>query len=159
MCGTFSTPRLRPGIRLQRPNARYPAFFSVRSIPDVFRQAHDPLLIIISPLASSHSQRPHITSAVCGRETRLQMSAALMNLAGLVVETLLYGIYLVLFLTSTYLLVGRYKSSRTSWKYVPLLRSMVFLSGFCLFAAVSGVRRNIPAIFRTAYSFLPLRFG
>ncbi|KAJ7201226.1 hypothetical protein C8J57DRAFT_1736245 [Mycena rebaudengoi] len=65
------------------------------------------------------------------------MSPALMNLAGLVVETLLYGIYLVLF-TSTYLLVGRYKSSRASWKYVPLLRSMVFLSGFCLFAAVSG---------------------
>jgi cytochrome c oxidase assembly factor CtaG len=78
------------------------------------------------------------------------MSPPLMNLFGLVVETLLHGIYFVLFPTSTYLLVARYKSSRASWKYVPLLCSMVFLSGFCLFAAVSGVRRTLhlyPALY------------
>ncbi|KAJ6470831.1 hypothetical protein C8R45DRAFT_1014752 [Mycena sanguinolenta] len=59
------------------------------------------------------------------------------HLASLVVDSLFYGIYLVLFLTSTYILVyaANVKSPRKSRS---ALRSMVFVSAVGLFCVVTG---------------------
>lgn len=58
-----------------------------------------------------------------------------MNLAGMAVAIFLYGIYFNLFLTSTYLLVGRSKVANSN----PLYKSVMFVLGCALFVVVTGV--------------------
>jgi hypothetical protein len=63
------------------------------------------------------------------------MSPPWTNLASLAIGGPLYGLYLVLYLTSTSVLVHRSNASHTG----PLYRSTVFISGLILFVAVTGV--------------------
>ncbi|KAJ6554845.1 hypothetical protein B0H19DRAFT_1235968 [Mycena capillaripes] len=62
------------------------------------------------------------------------MSPPWTNLASLAIGGPLYGLYLVLYLTSTSVLVQRSNASHTG----PLYRSTVFISGLILFIAVTG---------------------
>ncbi|KAJ7198297.1 hypothetical protein GGX14DRAFT_545318 [Mycena pura] len=62
------------------------------------------------------------------------MSPPWTNLASLAIGGPLYGLYLVLYLTSTSVLVHRSNASHTG----PLYRSTVFISGLILFVAVTG---------------------
>jgi hypothetical protein len=66
-----------------------------------------------------------------------QPSLPLVNLAGLVMSTLFYGMYFVIFCTSMYLLFARATAGQA--KYLPLLTSAVFLSGIALFICVTSV--------------------
>jgi hypothetical protein len=67
------------------------------------------------------------------------MSPPWTNLAGLAVGGPLYGIYLMLYILSTYLLVKR----STGAPSAPLYRSAIFVSGLVLFIAVTGVRSKL----------------
>ncbi|KAJ7219554.1 hypothetical protein GGX14DRAFT_541344 [Mycena pura] len=71
-----------------------------------------------------------------------QPSLAAVNYIGLILMTLFYGIYFVLFVMSMYLLLwqGSINKGRGQASYVPILRSMVFISGVALFIVVTGVR-------------------
>ncbi|KAJ6496182.1 hypothetical protein C8R45DRAFT_1072452 [Mycena sanguinolenta] len=62
------------------------------------------------------------------------MSPPWTNLAGLAIGGPLYGIYFVLYISSTYLLLQRTLGAHAS----PLYRSAIFLSGLVLFVAVTG---------------------
>ncbi|KAJ7364666.1 hypothetical protein DFH08DRAFT_950231 [Mycena albidolilacea] len=62
------------------------------------------------------------------------MSPPWTNLAGLAVGGPLYGIYLMLYILSTFLLVKR----STGAPSAPLYRSAIFVSGLVLFIAVTG---------------------
>ncbi|KAJ7473142.1 hypothetical protein B0H11DRAFT_2236679 [Mycena galericulata] len=62
------------------------------------------------------------------------MSPPWTNLAGLAIGATLYGVYFVLYLTSTYLLVRRSGGSHSG----PAYRSTVFITGLILFLAVTG---------------------
>ncbi|KAJ7639983.1 hypothetical protein DFH06DRAFT_1478017 [Mycena polygramma] len=62
------------------------------------------------------------------------MSPPWTNLASLAIGGPLYGLYFVLYFTSTSVLVDRSKASHTG----PLYRSTVFISGLILFIAVTG---------------------
>ncbi|KAJ7758945.1 hypothetical protein DFH07DRAFT_817753 [Mycena maculata] len=62
------------------------------------------------------------------------MSPPWANLAGLAIGGLFYGMYLVLYLTSTYLLFRRSSGAHAG----PVYRSIVFISGLILFVAVTG---------------------
>jgi hypothetical protein len=64
-----------------------------------------------------------------------QMSPPWTNLAGLAIGASLYGVYFVLYVSSTYLLIQRSTGAHAS----PLYRSAIFVSGLFLFIAVTGV--------------------
>jgi cytochrome c oxidase assembly factor CtaG len=63
------------------------------------------------------------------------MSPPWTNLASLAIGGPLYGLYVVLYLTSTTILVRRSNRAHTG----PLYRSTVFITGLILFVAVTGV--------------------
>ncbi|KAJ6549864.1 hypothetical protein B0H19DRAFT_1378643 [Mycena capillaripes] len=60
----------------------------------------------------------------------------LANLAALILQTLFYGMYFVIFNISMYLLFVRAKG-HGSGTYTPVIKSMVFISGFALFFTVT----------------------
>ncbi|KAJ7137747.1 hypothetical protein C8R44DRAFT_975738 [Mycena epipterygia] len=62
------------------------------------------------------------------------MPSPLTNLAGTVLESFLYGIYLNLFVTSTYILVKRSKGAHAP----PLYRSTMFILSWALFLLVTA---------------------
>ncbi|KAJ7088007.1 hypothetical protein B0H15DRAFT_842085 [Mycena belliarum] len=67
-----------------------------------------------------------------------QPSLVLVNMAGTVMATLFYGMYLVIFVTSLYLLFARAIGPPGAVKYTPVLGSVVFISGITLFVTVTG---------------------
>ncbi|KAJ7747169.1 hypothetical protein DFH07DRAFT_1037321 [Mycena maculata] len=62
-------------------------------------------------------------------------SLPLTNLVGIIVGTLFYGMYCIIFVISIYLL---FESARGSGKYRPLFMSAVFVSGCALFIAITA---------------------
>ncbi|KAJ7155773.1 hypothetical protein C8R46DRAFT_433765 [Mycena filopes] len=62
------------------------------------------------------------------------MSPPWTNLAGLAIGGPLYGVYFVLYILSTYLLIRRSSGAHAS----PVYRSTIFVSGLFLFVAVTG---------------------
>ncbi|KAJ7436628.1 hypothetical protein FB451DRAFT_1570990 [Mycena latifolia] len=60
----------------------------------------------------------------------------LANLAALILQTLFYGMYFVIFNISMYLLFMKAKA-HGSGKYTPVMKSVVFISGFALFFTVT----------------------
>ncbi|KAJ7913746.1 hypothetical protein B0H13DRAFT_1873605 [Mycena leptocephala] len=60
----------------------------------------------------------------------------LANLAALILQTLFYGMYFVIFNISMYLLFMKAKG-HGSGKYTPVMKSMVFISAFALFFVVT----------------------
>ncbi|KAJ7219552.1 hypothetical protein GGX14DRAFT_695642 [Mycena pura] len=90
-----------------------------------------------------------------------QPSLAAVNYIGLILMTMFYGIYFVLFVISMYLLLrqGSINKVRGQASYVPILRSMVFISGVALFIAVTTdwaatVFRNAQALVYLNNSYL-----
>ncbi|KAJ7280630.1 hypothetical protein C8J57DRAFT_1500848 [Mycena rebaudengoi] len=67
-----------------------------------------------------------------------QPSIASVNLAGVLLMTLFYGMYFILFVASIYLLFRH-----TKGKYTHLMKSTVFLFAIGIFIAVTGVRAII----------------
>jgi predicted membrane channel-forming protein YqfA (hemolysin III family) len=67
------------------------------------------------------------------------------NLAALTSSSLFYGMFVVLFSTSMYLLVGRYLATRQSRAshQESIFRSTVFIAAICLFCAVTAVRLSL----------------
>jgi len=64
-----------------------------------------------------------------------QPSLPLINLVMLTMATLFYGMYFIIFVTSMQLLFGK---ARESGKYLPLLKTVVFISGCALFLAITA---------------------
>ncbi|KAJ7747171.1 hypothetical protein DFH07DRAFT_1037325 [Mycena maculata] len=64
-----------------------------------------------------------------------QPNLTLVNLVAIIVGTLFYGMYFIIFVISIYLL---FESARGSGKYRPLFRSAVFMSGGALFIATTA---------------------
>ncbi|KAJ7750702.1 hypothetical protein DFH07DRAFT_1062067 [Mycena maculata] len=64
-----------------------------------------------------------------------QPSLPLVGLVGLILGTLFYGMYFIIFVISMYLL---FESARGSGKYRSLFASVVFMSGWVLFIAITG---------------------
>ncbi|KAJ6537814.1 hypothetical protein B0H19DRAFT_1078934 [Mycena capillaripes] len=63
------------------------------------------------------------------------MSPLWTNLAGLAIDGFLYGVYFVLYISSTFLLIQRATGAHAS----PFFRSTIFVTGLILFVAVTGV--------------------
>ncbi|KAJ7190449.1 hypothetical protein GGX14DRAFT_483129 [Mycena pura] len=90
------------------------------------------------------------------------MAAALLltvNLATLACASLLYGMFVVLFASSTYLLVGRYIASQklASAPRNSVFRSTVFIATVCLFCAVTA--HWITTVYRAFLAFIYFRNG
>ncbi|KAJ6615217.1 hypothetical protein B0H10DRAFT_2041773 [Mycena sp. CBHHK59/15] len=90
------------------------------------------------------------------------MSASLLsvNLATLACSSLFYGIFLVLFATSMYLLVGRYRvnhPSRTSPKDRSVFLSTVFIAAICLFVAITA--HWVTTVYRAFQAFILFQNG
>ncbi|KAJ7726153.1 hypothetical protein DFH07DRAFT_245029 [Mycena maculata] len=82
------------------------------------------------------------------------------NLATLVLATLFYGIYFVLFTISMYLLFRRHNNAAShtgSQKTAPILWSMVFLSAVRLFLVVTGYW--VILVYRAFIAFLQIDNG
>lgn len=67
----------------------------------------------------------------------------LANLAALILQTLFYGMYFVIFNISMYLL---FMKAKGSGKYTPVMKSVVFISGFALFFTVTVVREIVKTL-------------
>ncbi|KAJ6612840.1 hypothetical protein B0H10DRAFT_2050643 [Mycena sp. CBHHK59/15] len=81
------------------------------------------------------------------------------NLAVVAIESLLYGMYFVVFFASMYLLLRRHDISRAPSKYNPVFRSTVFISAGILFLVVTG--HWIITVYRGFLGFIyfqPTRF-
>ncbi|KAJ7144484.1 hypothetical protein C8R44DRAFT_760001 [Mycena epipterygia] len=67
-----------------------------------------------------------------------QPSLPLVNMAGVIISTLVYGMYFIIFTTSMYLVFARATRERGSSSKYPVFGSVVFLSGCALWIAVTG---------------------
>ncbi|KAJ7144528.1 hypothetical protein C8R44DRAFT_760045 [Mycena epipterygia] len=85
-----------------------------------------------------------------------QPGLLLINLVSVILMSLFYGMYFVIFCMSMYLLVSRATSRQGSDKYA-IFRSTVFLSGCALFIAVTG--DWIVTVFGTFEAFVYFRDG
>ncbi|KAJ6485433.1 hypothetical protein C8R47DRAFT_1130177 [Mycena vitilis] len=89
------------------------------------------------------------------------MSAKLLavNLAALTCSSLFYGMFVVLFSTSMYLLVGRYFANRGSRNahQDSIFRSTVFIAAICLFCAVTA--HWIATVYRAFSAFIYFQQG
>ncbi|KAJ7366066.1 hypothetical protein DFH08DRAFT_833430 [Mycena albidolilacea] len=65
-------------------------------------------------------------------------SLPLANLASLVITTLLYGMYFIIFVISIYLMVMHANPGRGREKLAPLFKSTVFVSGILLFITITA---------------------
>ncbi|KAF7367060.1 hypothetical protein MSAN_00965400 [Mycena sanguinolenta] len=89
------------------------------------------------------------------------MSAKLLavNLAALTCSSLFYGMFVVLFSTSMYLLVGRYIANRSTRNssQAPIFRSTVFIAAICLFCSVTA--HWITTVYRAFLAFVYFEHG
>ncbi|KAJ7728881.1 hypothetical protein B0H16DRAFT_1734441 [Mycena metata] len=88
----------------------------------------------------------------------MSLSLIAANLATLALATLFYGIYLVLFFISIYLLLQRYNATHTSHKSRKnnsMFRSIVFISAICLFIVVTAHWATV--VYRAFVAFVVLR--
>ncbi|KAJ6468777.1 hypothetical protein C8R45DRAFT_1017561 [Mycena sanguinolenta] len=89
------------------------------------------------------------------------MSANLLavNLAALTCSSLFYGMFVVLFSTSMYLLLGRYLASRRSrnTSQRSIFRSTVFIAAICLFCSVTA--HWITTVSRAFLAFVYFKHG
>ncbi|KAF8181148.1 hypothetical protein K438DRAFT_1841292 [Mycena galopus ATCC 62051] len=87
-------------------------------------------------------------------------SLTTVNLATLALGTLFYGMYLVLFFISMYLLLRRYNATHTSHKLredISVFTSTVFVSAICLFIVVTAHWTSI--VYRAFFGFVVLQGG
>ncbi|KAJ6462607.1 hypothetical protein C8R45DRAFT_1220562 [Mycena sanguinolenta] len=89
------------------------------------------------------------------------MSAKLLavNLAALTCSSLFYGMFVVLFSTSIYLLVGRYIAtrSRRNLPSASIFRSTVFIAAICLFCSITA--HWITTVYRAFLAFVYFEHG
>ncbi|KAF7335879.1 hypothetical protein MSAN_02324900 [Mycena sanguinolenta] len=89
------------------------------------------------------------------------MSANLLavNLAALTCSSLFYGMFVVLFSTSMYLLLGRYLAARRSRNSPQrsIFRSTVFIAAICLFCSVTA--HWITTVYRAFLAFIYFEHG
>ncbi|KAJ6462453.1 hypothetical protein C8R45DRAFT_1026811 [Mycena sanguinolenta] len=90
----------------------------------------------------------------------MPLSLSAVNLITLTVGTLFYGIYVVLFSISLYLLLRRYNTPHTSHKSPQpksIFRSTVFVSAICLFVVVTAHWSTI--VYQAFIAFLAYQQG
>ncbi|KAJ7713982.1 hypothetical protein B0H16DRAFT_1702213 [Mycena metata] len=84
-------------------------------------------------------------------------SLPLVNLADLVIATLLYGMYLIIFVISIYLMAMHENPRREPGKLAPLFKSTVFVSGILLFITITA--HWISVVIRNFQGFIYVNDG
>jgi hypothetical protein len=124
-------------------------FFAENRLQDVKRNSRQSFLKFLRARLDSsllgNIKRPPGPGGASTHLTMFQPSLPLVNMAKLVMGTLLYGMYFIVFVTSMYLMLGHANRASGSNKYRPLLTSVVFITGCALFLSVTGVGACVSA--------------